>query len=396
MLTLDDLHFLRSDAGQAELRQLQNSPITPHNHLQLATALRKRLSPAETQAVLELALLRQQGVVKFEKAAEMYFTRPALEQATTEPVAIHRAQRFAQLGAQTVADLGCSIGGDAIALAAHLHVTGVDWDATRLAMAQENVAIYGRSTNFEPLQADVHALTQRNWDALFFDPARRDELGRRFYSVTQYQPPLAVVQQWQKDVGNTAVKVSPGIDYAEIPAEAEIEFVSHKGEVKEGVLWFGALRTAVARRATCLPSNAVLTTSDLPDSVPVALPDQYLYEPDGAIIRAHLVEAVAAQIDGWKIDEQIAYLSGKTAVDTPLATCYQIDAYFPFQLKRIRHALRERKIGNVTIKKRGSPLDVDQFKAQLKLKKQNHNHAFLFLTQIQNEPHVIIAQQVNG
>lgn len=392
MLSLDDLQFLLSAAGQAELARLANETITPANHLQLAMALRDRLTPARAQAVLELALLRQLGAVKFARADNMYFTRPALEQATAEPVAAHRALRFAKSGTQHVADLGCSIGGDAIALAEHVHVTGVEWDVVRLAMAQENVRVYGRSASFTPLQADIAALSPNAWDALFFDPARRDERGRRFYSVHQYQPPFEVIDAWRKHVPETAVKVSPGIDYAEIPDEAEIEFVSYQGDVKEGVLWFGALHSGVARRATCLPGNHVVTSDDMPGKIAVAAVKQFLYEPDGAVIRAHLVEAVAAKIGATKIDEAIAYLSGDTAVDTPYATRFRIEAHFPFQLKRTREALRVRKIGKVTIKKRGSPLDVDKFQAQLRLNKRHGNHAFLFLTHSQNQPYVLIGQ----
>ena len=54
----------------------------------------------------------------------MYFVRAALEQASPEVVAKHRARRFADLGCQQIADLGCGIGGDAIALAAQAEVTG--------------------------------------------------------------------------------------------------------------------------------------------------------------------------------------------------------------------------------------------------------------------------------
>ena len=223
--TLDDLHFLLTAKGQEELQKLAQEKITPKNHLQIATRLRHAFSAREAQALLEQALLRQLGVVKFEKASEMYFTRPALEQASAQAVAHHRANRFLQAGVSTIADLGCSIGGDAIALAQNGRVTGIDWDPVRLAMAQENVRVHGRGHHFEPLLADIASMTPTKFEALFFDPARRDERGRRFFSVHQYQPPLQIIHQWRQMVPETAVKVSPGIDYAEIPAEAEIEFV---------------------------------------------------------------------------------------------------------------------------------------------------------------------------
>ncbi|HSH05645.1 MAG TPA: SAM-dependent methyltransferase, partial [Anaerolineae bacterium] len=62
---------------------------------------------------------------------------------------------------------------------------------------------------------------------------------------------------------------------------------------------------------------------------------------------------------------------------------------FPFQLKRLRQYLRQRKIGSVTIKKRGSPLNPDQLRQQLRLK--GRHHALFFLSQHEGNPIVIIA-----
>lgn len=390
--TLDDLQFLQSDIGARWLARLSENPITPDNHLKLATRLRKTLTPNQAQAVLEMALLRQLGAIKFSKAAEMFFTRSALEQASSEPVASHRAKRFSEF--EQIADLGCSIGGDALGLTEVSHVTGVEWDPVRLAMAQENVAVYGRSGNFSPLQADIQTLTpQPQWQAVFFDPGRRDERGRRFFSVHHYQPPLSEVQRWQVVISDTAVKVSPGIDYSEIPPDAEIEFVSYNGEVKEGILWFGGLHSGVQRRATCLPGAFTITSDEATTTIPVEPMHRFLYEPDGAVIRAHLVEALAAQIGAAKIDNEIAYLSADTAVDTPFAVRYEIEAVMPFQLKRLRQALHQRQIGSVTVKKRGSPISPEQLQQQLRLDKNQPNHAIIFLTFVAGNPVALIGRR---
>lgn len=396
MITVTDLQFLRSAAGQTELAELATVEITPHNHLQIVSRLRQQLTAEQAQAVLETAVLRQHGRSKFSRAGQMFFTRPALEQASAEAVSLYRAQRFVAAGYGHIADLGCSIGGDALALAAQAEVTGVEWDPVRLAMAQENVAVYGHGRRFRPLQADLLALTPFAAEALFFDPARRDEHGRRFYSVAQYQPPLSLIERWQgAGVRGTAVKVSPGIDYAEIPAAAEAEFISLAGEVKECLLWGGGLHSGVGRRATLLPGGHSLTDADLPAApIAVSQPLAYLYEPDGAVIRAHLVEALAAQLGGCKIDEQIAYVTAVEAKPTPFAHCYQVVDFFPFQLKRLRHYLHKNEIGDVIIKKRGSPLDPDKLQQQLRLKGPKENKCILFLTHIQGEAAVVIGQKL--
>lgn len=394
-MTLDDLAFLLSDAGQRWLQDVGNMGITPQTHLQIATWLRQKLPKIQAQAVLETVVLRQHAISKFSRADDMYFVRAALEQASAETVAQHRARRFADVGCTQIADLGCGIGGDAIALAAQAEVMGVEWEPVRLAMAQENVRVYGHGNRFHPLQADLYSLTPLGqMDALFFDPARRDEQGRRFFSLAQYRPPLSLIDAWRALVPDTAVKISPGVDYAELPDDAEVEFVSLDGEMKEGVLWYGRFHSGVARRATLLPTGHTLTTADLPvDPIPSSPPKAYLYEPDGAVIRAHLVQALADKLSANQIDDSIAYLTAETAVDTPFARCFTVEDYFPFQLKQLRHYLRERRVGNVTIKKRGSPLEPDKLQKQLRLSGLKDNHRFLFLTHILGTPSVIIASE---
>lgn len=393
-MTLDDFQFLLSPEGERWLRETAVTPITPDNHLQIAAQLRQHLGPHQAQAVLETAVLRQRAAAKFSRAGQMFFTRPALEQASAEVVSGYRAGRFIAAGYGHVADLGCGIGGDALALAAAVRVTGVEWDVLRLGMAQENVRAYGHGANFHPLLADLLELTPFPVEALFFDPARRDERGRRFYSVHQYQPPLGLIERWHTaGVWDTAVKISPGVHYAEIPAAAEAEFISVQGEVKECVLWYGGLHSGVGRRATLLPGGHTLTDADLPvDPVAITTPQAYLYEPDGAVIRAHLVEALAVQIGATKIDAQIAYLTAVAAQQTPFAHLYAVEAFFPFQLKRLRHYLHQQNIGQVTIKKRGSPLEPDRLRQQLQLRGAKENHRILFLTHIQGKAAVIIGR----
>ena len=388
-MTLDEFYFLLTAEGQRLLAEMPM--ITPGTHLQVAMALRQQVKPELAQAAMEIALLRQEAVVKFSQAAEMYFSREALEQSSSEVVSRYRAERFFGAGIERVADLGCGIGGDSLAMAAGMEVMGVEWNPVRLAMAQENVRVYGFGQNFRPLQADLLELTPLPVQAAFFDPARRDENGRRIYSVYDYRPPLSLIDKWRVWIGETAVKISPGVDYAELPEDAEVEFISVNGDVKEGVLWFGELRSGVKRRATLLPSGETVTDGMLPDvPIEVTEPRAYLYEPDKAVIRAHLVEVVAQQLGATKLDEEIAYLTADSQQATPFARCFAIEDWFPFQLKRLRHYLRERGVGRVVIKKRGSPLEIETLQRQLRL--QGDHECILFLTHVGGQAAVLIGQ----
>ncbi len=388
-MRVNDLTFLQSAAAERWLAELADSPITKHTHLQLISKLRREMEPERAQAVMETAVLRQKARKKFTRAAEMFFTRAALEQSSSERIAAYRARRFAEAGISRVADLGCGIGGDAIGLTAHAHVIGVEKEPLRLAMAQANVQAYGRGAMFEPLLTDFTTLSRPDVDGLFFDPARRDERGRRFFSVHAYRPSLRWVEGWMKGVP-TAVKISPGVKYEELPPNAEVEFISVRGELKEAVLWYGELQTAVARRATLLIGNSVhtMTTTDMPQHIAAAPPKRFLYEPDSAVIRAHLVKQLAEKLGATKLDDEIAYLSSDEEIDTVFARRFRVDAYFPFQLKRLRHYLRERAVGRVTIKKRGSPLEPEELRQRLRLR--GKRACTIFLTFVEGETAVLI------
>src|SRR5690606_31288687 len=94
----------------------------------------------------------------------------------------------------------------------------------------------------------------------------------------------------------------------------------------------------------------------------------YLYEPDGAVIRAGLVARVGDLVDAGLVSESIAYLTGDTLVPTPFARAYRVLDSFDFGLKRLRTYLRDRDVGVVAIKKRGTAVEPGELRRQLNLR----------------------------
>jgi SAM-dependent methyltransferase len=386
--------FLLSARGNNWLRRAANLPLTPATQLNDVQTLRRDLSPAEASAVMEQVLLRRRGAQKFERAAEMFFVRSALEQATHYLVAQHRAKRFD--GAGWVADLGCGIGGDALALAqAAGRVIGLDANALRLALAQRNAGVYGLTNRLDFTLGDAlrPPFPLKSLDAFFADPARRARNGKRTFDPQQYSPPLSALL---KVYGRypLGVKVAPGVDYAAISVE-EVEVVSLNGEVKETVLWFNALATpGVTRRATLLPQGISLTDA-APDDCSVKALGDYLYEPDPAIIRAGLVKQAGTQLGLWPVDEKIAYLSGNAARQSPLMTGYQIEARLPLKMKQINRYLKNQHIARVNVKQRGTGLKPKSVLAQLKPAKEGVERT-LILLRMQEKHLALVCQRVTS
>lgn len=375
---------LLSEEGQQLLSYLMDSDLCDSNILKYITELRKSHPRDIVAAAIETALLRRKAKTKFSLASDMYFTREALEQSSGEQVSSYRARRYAQFS--RVADLCCSIGGDSIPLASYCQVLAVDKDPMRLSMAKKNAEVYEVWDNIEFREADITELDVQNIDAIFFDPARRSE-GRRVPSVKDYSPPLTIIDQWLPKVPAVGVKISPAVRYEEITWDCEIEFISVQGELKEAVLWFGPLKTA-SRRATLLPSMNTLVESSESVSIPITEPLSYLYEPDPAIIRSHLVETLADHIGANKIDPDIAYLTSDEPVDNPFAQRYAIKEFMPFNVKKLNERLRLLDIGRVIVKKRGSPIEPQELQKKLKL--SGSQEIIVVLTHLAGRPGIIL------
>jgi SAM-dependent methyltransferase len=351
--------------GQALLGEL--TPYDEASALAVGKRLRRDHSPELVATAMTQARLRSRAHAKFGGLADrMYFTPDGLEQATRTSVAVLRAKRFHRAGVRRVADLCCGIGGDAIALAQEgMDVLAVDRDSLTCAVATANAVSLGLDDRIKVRCDDVTTTSLDGCDAVFLDPARRSR-GRRTFDPDAYSPPWSFVGDLMRRLDNVCAKVAPGIPHDLVPDGVEAEWVSDYGDVKEAALWSGRLSTGVRRRATLLPSQATLS-EERTDPPEVRPPGRFLYEPDGAVIRAHLVAEVATRVGGSLLDPTIAFVTSDRLVETPFATAYEVTDVLPFQLKRLRAALRARDAGALTVKKRGSAIEPETLRRQLRL-----------------------------
>jgi hypothetical protein len=409
-MDLASFRALLTPAGQDALHAAAQLSPREDDFLRHFTALQKHFPTELARAALETAILRGQAVRKFSYPEGMYFTREALEQASPEEVSAYRSQRYAAF--DRVADLGCSVGCDTLSLARHAPAIGLDLDSLRLAMARENAGSnekQGDRTSFiqadllqplplAPLLPRAPSPSLPASPALFFDPARRAD-HRRAFSVRDYSPPLSIIQSWLSHFPAIGVKISPGVDLSELADyDCEIEFISLRGELKEAALWFGPLKTA-SRRATILPGPFTLTEHATRNESEIgnqksemSNPLTFLYEPDPAILRAGLVRDLADMLDAAQLDPDIAYLTSTKQTPTPFARVWAVEAWFPFQLKRLRAYLRERNVGQVTVKKRGSPITPEALIRDLRL--SGDEERTVFLTHLRGEPIVVVGERV--
>jgi SAM-dependent methyltransferase len=355
--------------------------VSESDPVRRASAVRRLLEPELAIAALAQADLRTAARAKFGPLADsLLYTPDGLEQATRLEVADHRAARFAAAGLSSVLDLCCGIGSDLLAFQrAGLQVTGVERDAATAAIAVANTAnTAARITVGSAEQADW-----RSAESVFLDPARRGARGRTF-DPAGYSPSFDFVTAVLAGSRFAAAKLGPGIEHALIPVGLEAEWVSYAG---------GASSRRVSRRATVLPAGVQLTDGD-PAQDAVGPIGRYLYEPDGAVIRAGLVRQVAALLPGGRrIEEQLAYLSADAPLasrSAALARGFEVLDVLPYSVKRLHAELARRRVGIVEIKKRG--VDIDPAMLRRELRPKGPNSLTVLLARVGNQHLAVLAE----
>ncbi|WP_077489931.1 class I SAM-dependent methyltransferase [Sinomonas mesophila] len=387
----DQLAPLLTPEGWALLNSL--GPYREEDALALGSRLRKEgHSPELVAAVLSQARLRARAAVKFgEFASQMLFTRAGLEQATRLSVAARHARRFVDAGVRHVADLGCGLGADALAMASlELEVTAVERDEATAACATMNLMPFPEA---RVVHADAETVPLEEVDGVWLDPARRETSSsgtRRIWDPEAFSPPLSFVESLAARGLPLGVKLGPGLPHESVPDGCEAQWVSVDGDVAEVALYFNALRRPTVRRAALVlghggAAELVAETEFGGGAQPHIGPfEGYLYEPDGAVIRAGLVAEFAERIGGHLLDPQIAYVCAPGLVETPFARAYRVLEVRPYHVKALRAWVREQGIGVLEIKKRGTAVTPDELRKVLLAgqKKGATGKATLVLTRI--------------
>jgi hypothetical protein len=182
-----------------------------------------------------------------------------------------------------------------------------------------------------------------------------------------------------------------------------VELLADRRELKEAVLWSPALRTTT-RRATVFPGPHTLAAQSRPTGappwgspdpsgslVPCAPPGAFLLDPSPAVTRAGLVEELARDLGAWKLDPRIAFLSADEPLRSPFGRPLRVDASLPWNLKRLRGVLRERGVGAVEVRKRGSAVDAADLTARLRLR--GDARAVVVLTRVADRPWALVCAE---
>ena len=353
-----------SDDALALLEQTYSPEVDPDA---LNAKLRKAgHDPGVIVEVVNQVALRQKAKQKLGPLADsLLLTRQGLEQSSRFDVTKYHARKLSSLG--SVTDLGCGLGVDSIAFAqAGSAVVAVEKDEVTAEFASSNLARFP--------SAEVHRSAAEDFDVstegVFLDPARRDLASsgrsRKLLSPDDFSPSIGfALEQLAKVPGG--VKLSPALPHELVSDKFEATWVSHRGDLVEFSQWSTDPGRFGKRFAVMVDGESELEFTGDEFEAEVSSLDEFVYEPDPALIRSHLIGAFADEQGLGLLSAGIAYLTGGER-KSPWLRGYKLLADLPLDEKAISRYLSERSIGSLEIKKRGVDIDPQLMRKRLKLK----------------------------
>jgi SAM-dependent methyltransferase len=424
---LDDYRWLVGAEGSAWLERVAEMAAEAASQVALTANLRRELSQPRVQLLLEQIELRDRAREKFAHAGRMFFTRPALEQATDQCVAAYKASRFPQ--GQPLVDLCCGIGGDLLSLARRGSVCAVDRDPVMVMLAEANAAairdaaardVVTQKSGDACAQSEIKfgvadvaeaAASLAGVAAWHIDPDRR-AAGRRTTKVELHDPAPDILERLLTACPNAAIKLAPAADLPE-PwwSEAELEWISRGRQCRQLVAWFGNLAQHPGRRrATIVKQTAsedVHSQSSAMEATVVTFGGEpnvecpsasqvgrYVFEPDAAVLAAKLEGALAVEQGLFALSPGTAYFTADSSCNREALACFKVLEVMPYRVKILRQWLAAHNIGRLEVKKRGVPLDPEQVRQELLAGRSGREEVTLLLARIQGKITAILGRRL--
>jgi hypothetical protein len=231
------------------------------------------------------------------------------------------------------------------------------------------------------------------------DPDRRPQ-GQRTAQPAVSEPSIDAIRRMLHVQPQAALKLAPAADLPDDwQAAAERQWIGSGRECRQQIAWFGMLtqypgsRSAIVvdRRGRASPLLVGRETASCHLANTVA---RFVYEPHACVVAAQLTSTLAGLFGLHAVDPQVAYLTGDQPIDDLRLSTFEVQDVLPFDMRRLRKIVRERRIGKLEVKKRG--VAVDPASVQRQLHSHGDEDAVLILTPQSGSVRAILARRVGG
>lgn len=329
----------------------------------------------------------------------------SVEQSTSSLLARHHvelARRFCP-AVSSVLDMTCGLGIDAAAWALD---PGIDVTACELNPRFYQVAAinYGNRPNMTIVQGDsVEYLrnSDRRWDLIFIDPARRDTDGNRVYNIHDCQPDIAEIKELILAHTSLAlVKLSPMLDIKQTIRDlnrcnvALVQAAGTRTECKELLVVLTPEAEGRCPLIEAWTPDGALSFHDTDEREAIATyvspkAGQILYEPWAPVMKTGCFKYLCNKYDVSAVNVMThLYLSDEIIYDFP-GNRHLITEVMPFASFACKKLSRMKLAGDVTT--RNFPLTATQLASKLNIKSGKVVKVY-GITDVTDSPCILITQ----
>lgn len=363
-------------------------------------------SPFRDVPVQELAT-QMSGKRKAEKKLPTWFNRQGiiyppginLEQTSSEITASYKASIP---HGDSIADLTGGFGVDTYFFSKNFkEVVHCEKDPSLSRLVAHNTGILEAGNIYCIAGDGIEFLknTSRNFNWIYLDPSRRSGSGGRIFQLSDCSPDVPKIQDLLFDhVPNILVKTSPFLDLqagiSSLPGVREIHLVAVMNEVKE-LLWVmekgfsGEVRIHTinfTRSGDQVYSNLL----GYQPRISFGPPRTYLYEPNAALMKSGLMEALGHDLELDKLHPNSHLFTSDNLRDFP-GRIFEILKVLPASRKKIK---RELNLDKANITTRNFPESVASLRKQYKIR-EGGDHYIFFTTAGQEEKVVLICKKAS-
>lgn len=254
--------------------------------------------------------------------------------------------------------------------------------------------------NIVTINADSSEYLQKtndSFDWIYIDPSRRNDRKGKVFLLADCLPNVPEnLDLYFSKADNILIKVSPMLDISQAISELrsvkKIIVVALQNEVKELLL---LLEKGFSGRAGIFTVNLESPADTLfeweeTETATLSHPLQYLYEPDAAIRKAGVFDAVAKKFGLKKIATSThLFTSEKLIADFP-GRIFTIETVLPYSKSEMKQHLSSTK-ANVSI--RNFPETVEEIRKRWKISDGGNRYAF-FISDSENRKIVLLCAKI--
>ncbi len=234
----------------------------------------------------------------------------------------------------------------------------------------------------------------KQWDYIYVDPARRNQAKEKVFFLSDCTPNVPEhLDDLFTYTDTILIKTSPLLDLhagiSELQYVKAIHIVALNNDVKE-LLWIleknykGEIELVAVNLTKEEPQLFQTSLNDTATAT-FHVPQQYLYEPNSAILKTGKFDAISQQYKINKLHPHSQLYTSEELIDFP-GRSFLIEDIIPFNKQNAKTHLSNIK-ANVTV--RNFPLKVEEIRKKWKIKDGGDKYIF-FTTNLKNEKIILI------